>query len=133
MKTFLVLFLVIIISGTLVAQKELLVEKIGTNKKYYFKIGNDIKIKVKPFDTIVRGKIWDIQDKSVSITELKMNDVMIKDIGVVYKKYAFPRKFAIRTAQFSAAIFLIIIALTSTTSSCRINSYLIFFNWTGIR
>jgi len=109
MKYLLTIILTIVFSCNLFAQKKILVEKIGTNRKYYFNIGDDLKLKVKPYDTIIRGELMDISDSKILITGLRMNDVMIKDIGSVYKHYAFPKKFAINTAIFGGAIFTIIV------------------------
>jgi hypothetical protein len=109
MKALLFLLLLIFLSISDYAQKKLLVEKIGTNRKYYFLEGDKLKLKIKPFDTVTRGKLLDIQDAGLTLSGLTEQNVMIKNIGSVYKKYAFPRKFAIYSSLFGGAIFAIIV------------------------
>lgn len=109
MKYFFSILLVIFLSGQLFAQRKLLVEKIGTNKKYYYNVGDALKIKVRPNDTILRGQVWNIQDSLLSLAALKVVDVEIRDIGSVYKQFAFPKKFAFYSVLFGAIIFPIIV------------------------
>jgi hypothetical protein len=87
------------------AQQTLLIEKIGTSTRYPYKVGDMIKLRVKAEDTIIRGKIWDISDSSVSIAGLRPYDVRLSNIKVVYKQFYFPKKLGGYLAIFGAVIF----------------------------
>ena len=110
MKFLFVIIISIAINHHIHAQKNMMIEKIGTHRKFYFKTGDDLKIRIKPVDSIIHGKIWDIRDSALSISKFGIHDVRIKNISVVYKHFSFPRKLAIKTAIFSGAIFCIIAA-----------------------
>ncbi|MCK9220089.1 MAG: hypothetical protein PHF97_10230 [Bacteroidales bacterium] len=109
MKNLVVFFLLIFFSGSMVGQKYLLVEKIGTSRKYYYQKGNTLKLRVSKLDTLLRGRLWHIGDTSISVMELRSFEVSLNDIGSVYKQFSFPRKLGKTFAIGSAAIFSIIV------------------------
>jgi hypothetical protein len=108
MKKVFVIFLLVLAGSSLSAQMKLLVEKIGTNRKYYFIEGDLLKLKMKQNDSIIRGELADIRYNSITLSGLRSPDLMLSDIGSVYKHFAFPKKFAIYSAIFSGVIFTII-------------------------
>jgi hypothetical protein len=103
------ILLAIFSSFHLFAQKKILVEKIGTNRKYYYETGNDLKLKIKPFDSILRGELSDIRDSALTLSGYYIRDLMLKDVASVYKQFAFPKKFAVYSAIFSGFIFSVIV------------------------
>ena len=103
------ILLAIFSSFHLFAQKKILIEKIGTNRKYYYEIGNILKLKIKPSDSILRGELSDIRDSALTLSGFYIRDLMLKDVGSVYKQFAFPKKFAVYSALFSGFIFSIIV------------------------
>lgn len=102
------LFFILFSSG-IQAQKTLMVEKIGTTRKYYYHIGDYLKLRVSFQDTLLKGKLWDIRDSVISVSELRPFDVRLSDIGSVYKRFAFPKKLGIYLGCFSAGLFAIIV------------------------
>ncbi|MCK9424106.1 MAG: hypothetical protein M0Q38_16090 [Bacteroidales bacterium] len=95
--------------GHIYAQKTLMVEKIGTLRKYYYHVGDPMKLKVSKQDTLLRGKLWSLGDSMIYIAELRPFEVHLKDVGSVYKKFAFPRRLGKMLIFGSAGIFGIIV------------------------
>ncbi|MEI7898012.1 MAG: hypothetical protein WCJ26_13320 [bacterium] len=108
MKKYVVLLVLIFLNGLAFGQRTLMVEKIGTSRKYFFHTGDYIKLRVSKQDTLLKGKLWSIHDSLVSVSELRPFDVRLNDIGSVYKQFAYPKKFARIVGIGSAAIFAII-------------------------
>jgi hypothetical protein len=108
MKYLINIVLVFFFTGQLVAQKNLMVEKIGSNRKYFYKTGDVMKLRVKSGDTLLLGNLLDIQDSLITISKFGSNDVNLSNIGSVYKQFAFPKRFAKTSALFGGVIFLII-------------------------
>jgi len=86
------------------AQKTLLVEKIGTSRKYYYHLDNKIKLRTITKDTVIEGRLTMITDSAISVsTALKA--IPLSDIASVYKQYGFPRRFGIKLCYASAMFF----------------------------
>jgi hypothetical protein len=108
MKKILVLLVFYFITGILYAQKTLMVEKIGTSRRYFYHAGDYLKLRVSKEDTLLKGKLWSIRDSMISVAELRPFDVRISDIGSVYKQFAFPEKFGKYMIIGSGVLFAII-------------------------
>jgi len=108
MKNILILLVFCFITGVLCAQRTMLVEKIGSSGRYFYHVGDYLKLRVSKQDTLLKGKLWSIHDSVISVSELRPFDVRINDIGSVYKQFAFPKKFARYMFIGSAGIFAII-------------------------
>lgn len=105
----LVVFVLFFFSPVLIfSQKTLLVEKIGTLRKYTYKIGDPIKLRISAQDTLLKGRLWSLQDSTIMVSELRPFTVDIKEIHSVYKQFVFPKKFGKYMLIGSAAIFSII-------------------------
>lgn len=109
MKGFTGFLFFILLSFSIQAQKTLMVEKIGTSRKYFYHTGDYMKLRVSAQDTLLKGKLWDIRDSLISVSELRPFDVKLKDIGSVYKRFAFPKKLGIYLGCFSAGLFAIMV------------------------
>ena len=109
MKRILILLVLTIATGHVFAQKTLMVEKIGTARKYFYHTGDRLKLRVSKQDTLLVGKLWSIRDSSISVSELRPFDVRLNDIGSVYKRFSFPNRFGKYLAVGSAGIFSIIV------------------------
>ncbi len=109
MKSQVFLIILLIFSFSAIAQKTLLVEKIGKSSKYYYHIGDNIKLKMFSNKNVMKGEITDISDSSITINSIKSDDVSIKEIKYVFKQYAFPRKLGIKLSEFSFVIFLVMV------------------------
>ncbi|MCX6269099.1 MAG: hypothetical protein NTW16_17390 [Bacteroidetes bacterium] len=110
MKKILVLVVFYFVTGFVFAQKTLLIEKIGTSRKYFYHAGDYMKLRVSRQDTLLKGKLWSVHDSVISISELRPFDVRIKDIGSVYKQFSFPKKFGKYMAIGSMVLFTVIAA-----------------------
>lgn len=108
MKKILVLLVFYFITGFVLAQKTLLIENIGTSKKYFYHTGDYLKLRVSKEDTLLKGKLWSIHDSMISVAELRPFDVRLRDIGSVYKQFSFPKKFGRYMGIASVSIFAII-------------------------
>jgi len=71
------------------AQKTLVVEKIGTSTRYAFHLGDDVKIRTKKQNVIVKSYLWNLTDSSMTIGP--HTTIPISDISAVYKNYHFPK------------------------------------------
>ena len=91
------------------AQKTLMLEKIGTTRKFYYHVGDYMKLRVSDQDTLLKGKLWDIGDTVISVSELRPFDVKLRDIGSIYKRYYFPRKLSAYLAAFGVGIFAVMV------------------------
>jgi len=108
MKKILVLLVFYFVTGFGLAQKTLLVEKIGTSKKYFYHTGDYLKLRVSKQDTLLKGKLWSIRDSTISVAELRPFDVRLGDIGAVYKQFSFPKKYGRIMGIAGVSIFAII-------------------------
>ena len=108
MKKILVLLVFVFATGLVQAQKTLLVEKLGTSHRYFYHNGDYLKLRVSKLDTLLKGKLWSVNDSSISVEELRPFDVRLSDIGSVYKQFAFPKKFGRIVGIGSIGIFAII-------------------------
>ncbi len=109
MKRFLPVLLFCLAAAACFSQKTLLIEKIGTPRKYFYHTGDYIKLRVSKQDTLLAGKLWSVADSVISVDALRPFDVQIRDIGSVYKRFYFPRKFGRYMVTGSAVIFSIIV------------------------
>ncbi len=71
------------------AQKTLVLEKIGTSTRYAFHLGDDVKIRTKKQNVIVKSYLWNLTDSSVTIGP--HTTIPLSDISAVYKNYHFPK------------------------------------------
>ena len=98
-----------ILAGTGFSQKTLMIEKIGTSKKYFYHTGDYLKLRVSKQDTLLVGKLWCLADSVISVEELRPFDVRLNEIGSVYKRFYFPKKIGKYLLYGSAGIFTIIV------------------------
>lgn len=110
MKTILILLVLSLAAMMVLGQKTMMVEKIGTSKKYFYHAGDYIKLRVSAEDTLLRGKLWSIGDSMIAVDELRPFDVKLTDIGSVYKSFSFPKKFG-KYMMIGSAVFFGIITI----------------------
>jgi hypothetical protein len=70
--------------------KTLLLWKLGTNKKYAYKVEDKIKL-VTVNRELMYNFIWEISDTMISLEQKK--PLAVKDIILVYPQFYFPKKF----------------------------------------
>lgn len=90
-----------------VAQETLLVEKIGTSCKYYYHLGDKIKLRTNARDSLIRGKLTVINDSIISVSP-ELYPIPVHDIGSVYKQYGFPRRLGIKLGEAGIVFFVVI-------------------------
>ncbi len=106
-KLILILFL-FSIPAALFSQKTMMIEKLGTSRKYFYHTGDYVKLRVSKQDTLLKGKLWFIKDSLISVAELRPFDVHLGDIGSVYKQFGFPKRFGAYLGAFGVGIFAVI-------------------------
>jgi hypothetical protein len=89
------------------AQKTLLVEKIGTSRKYYYHLDDKIKLRTKSKNLLIKGNLTTINDSTIFVsTGLKA--IPVHDIGSVYKQYGFPRRLGIKLGEAGIVFFIVL-------------------------
>ncbi|MEI7499110.1 MAG: hypothetical protein WCK84_01575 [Bacteroidota bacterium] len=107
MKKLLPLIVLFFITGHVFSQKTLVVEKIGTSRRFFYHTGDYVKLRVSRLDTLLKGKIWFIKDSLISVEELRPFEVHLGDIRSVYKQFGFPKRFGAYLGAFGVGIFAI--------------------------
>jgi len=92
MKKLILVCLVIVQCTAGFGQKTLLLEKMGTLKRYFFDLGDVIKIRTKSQNHTLKNYLWNIDDSTITIGP--RNKVNLSDISAVYKNYHFPSLIA---------------------------------------
>jgi hypothetical protein len=102
MKRVLWIIAFLLISGTAVCQKTLVVERIGTGRKYGFNTGDFLKLRTKSKHDLLRSFIWDLTDSTITIGQ--SHTVRLDDVAVVYKEFGFPKRLG-RNLLFAGGLF----------------------------
>jgi hypothetical protein len=87
----LILILILLTSSVIIlpAQKMIVLEKIGTQTRYGFRLGDYMKIQTREKKQIVKSYLWALTDSSITIGP--RTTIAVSDIGAVYKNFHFPR------------------------------------------
>ena len=88
MKKFLWVVILLCLTGAASGQKTLVVEKIGTGRKFGYNPGDFMKVKTRDPRQLLRSYMTDLTDSTVSIGTY--HTVRLDNIKVVYKRYGFP-------------------------------------------
>lgn len=94
MKVLMFIFLFSISAINSAGQKTLLMEKIGTSRKFYYKVNDDIKLKTEPKGLKYKGQITSIFDSSVCVGNYigREDKIFLSDICFIYRVAYFPRR-----------------------------------------
>jgi hypothetical protein len=87
-KTLLPLIFLAFFSGAF-AQNTLVLEKIGTTRKYAFHLGDNLKIQTIKKNLVLKSYLWNLTDTSLTIGQHTI--VPLSDVGAVYKNHHFPK------------------------------------------
>jgi hypothetical protein len=123
MKSLVCFLLLVIFSLNSSAQKTLLVEKIGKSAKYYYHVGDKIKIQTLSNKTIINGVLSEIRDSSIIISSISSDFIRINEIVCVYKKFPRTQKLGIRLSEFGGIIFLVMAINNLITDSQVFTQY----------
>jgi uncharacterized protein with WD repeat len=88
MRKLILVLVIFVVSSGASAQETLVLEKIGTLTRYSFHLGDDIKIRTKNQNRMVRSYMWNLTDSSVTIGS--RTTIQLSDISAVYIHYYFP-------------------------------------------
>lgn len=102
------LLLFIILPVPVLAQKTLLVEKIGSSKRFFYHNEDLLKLRTIKPDTTFRGHIWDIRENAITIQTYFPLDVQLDNIGYVYRQHKVTKKIGKFLCIGSAVIFGVI-------------------------
>ncbi|MCX6282231.1 MAG: hypothetical protein NTU51_09750 [Bacteroidetes bacterium] len=93
--------LFVFLSTEVVSQNTLLLEKVGTKRKFFFRVENKFQLRTTRPDTFLIGHLWDIGEKNLTLQTYIPLTVPYENIKFVYKSYKFPRKFGIYCMIFA--------------------------------
>ncbi|MCX6287319.1 MAG: hypothetical protein NTY96_09400 [Bacteroidetes bacterium] len=93
--------LIFLFSVEALPQKTLLLEKVGTKRKFFFRTEDKFILRTNKPDTFLVGRLWDIGEKSITLQTYIPVTVQYENIKFVYKRYLFPRKFGIYCTIFA--------------------------------
>jgi len=87
----LILVLIFLTTSAIIlpAQKMIVLEKIGTQRRYGFHLGDNIKIQTLSKHQIVKSYLWALTDSTLTIGPRTTIDA--SDVGAVYKDFHFPK------------------------------------------
>jgi hypothetical protein len=108
MKLQVCFLLFFLFSVSLFGQKTLLVEKIGKSAKYYYHVGDKIKVKTLENKTVYKGVLTGIMDSSLTISSISSNLISVSDIAYVYRQFLGVRRMGFYFMGFGGIIFLVI-------------------------
>ena len=97
--------LVILCCQDCFSQKTLLLEKIGTKRKFFFRVEDRFMLRSIRPDTFIKGRLWDISEKNITVQTYIPNTVQLDNIRFVYKDYKFPKKFGVYCCVFAGITF----------------------------
>jgi len=100
--------LVSLLSADCISQNTLMLEKLGTRRKFFFHAEDKFMLKTIKPDTFLNGHIWDIGDKQMVLQTYIPITIPYENIKYVYKDYKFPMKFGIYCCIFSGVTFCVI-------------------------
>lgn len=110
MVRLLCLVVMMFLASVTFAQKTILVEKVGTSRRFFLHEGDFLKIKAVNPDTTIEGTIFSIGDSTVAISGWKTMIFPVRNIKSVYKTFHFPAKIS-RVAGIGGIVFFGVITL----------------------
>jgi len=100
-----------------VGQKTLLVEKIGSSRKFYYHLENQIKLKTTD-NRMVLGRITMIADSSITVSSERYA-IPVKSIASVYQQFGFPHRFGKRLC-IAGGVFLAIVTVNNLMNNQQV-------------
>lgn len=107
MKYSVIALILLFLFTSSVAQKTLLLEKIGTSRKYYYHLDDKIMLKTSKLPFRMKGRLSSIDDSIISIYS-GVYSIKVHDIAILYRDYGFPRRLAVGLGEAGVVYFLII-------------------------
>ncbi len=95
-------------SLALMAQKTLMVERIGTSRRHFFHPDDPVKWRVSKADTVLTGRLGVLRSDEVVVEGIRAWRVRSDSIRSVTVKFAFPRKAGPTLCTAGLGIFTII-------------------------
>ncbi|MEI6889657.1 MAG: hypothetical protein ACOYM0_07740 [Bacteroidales bacterium] len=86
-------------------QKTLLLEKVGTRRKFFFHDEDKFMLRTVKPDTFVSSRLWDFNEKNLSLHTYIPFTVEYDNIRFVYKDYKFVKKMGFYCIIFSGVTF----------------------------
>ncbi len=96
---------IFLFSAEVLPQKTLLLEKVGTRRKFFFKVEDKFQVRTIKPDTFLIGHLWDIGEKNLTLQTYIPLTIPYENIKFVYKSYKFPRKVGIYCMIFAGVTF----------------------------
>jgi len=95
------LFIVILMVGAYsgLAQKTLMLEKVGTSRHLFFHTGDHMEIRLRSNDTLLKGTLFSLTDTSLVIMGQRPYPAPLSDVDRVYRTCRHVRKIGVRLAE----------------------------------
>jgi len=101
-------FFLFLLTADIFAQKTLLLEKVGTSRKFFFHDEDKFMLRTVNPDTFISSRLWDFNEKSLSLHTYIPFTVQYDNIRFVYKDYKFVKKMGFYCIIFSGVTFTVI-------------------------
>ena len=99
------------------SQKTLLLEKIGSSRKFFYHLEDRIKLKIDG-NHMAEGRITMIADSSIGLSSERYA-IPVKDIASVYQQFGFARRFGKRLC-IAGGVFLAIVTVNNLLNNQQV-------------
>jgi len=100
--------LLVLISSHCMSQRILMLEKVGSKRKFFFHSEDKFMLRTIKPDTFLIGHLWDISDNSITLQTYIPITVKLDNIRFVYINHKFAKKFGMYCVIFSGVTFSVI-------------------------
>jgi hypothetical protein len=100
--------LFLLISADGLSQNTLLLEKLGSKRKFWYVTGDPIRLRACTPDTLLAARIWEIKPDKITLETWVPLTIRLDQIKYVYVDHLFARKFGIYCCIFSGVTFGVI-------------------------
>ncbi len=108
MKSIVFLSVIMFFCTDVLPQKTLLLEKMGSKRKFFFHEEDKFMLRTSKPDTFLIGRLWDISEKNITLQTYIPITIKYDNIRFVYKDYRFAKKVGFYCLIFSGVTFTVI-------------------------
>jgi hypothetical protein len=117
MRKLILLLVFLTVFSAVSGQKTLVVEKIGTSTRYAFHLGDDMKIRTKKPDGIVKSYLGFLTDSSLTMGPRTI--IPVSDVSAVYKHFHF-QTFMTRAFFYAGAGYILLDSFNNLINNERV-------------
>lgn len=97
-----------LISSECISQKTLMLEKIGSKRKFFFHSNDKFMLRLNKPDTFISGRLWDVNEKNITVQTYPPVTIQLENIRYVYIDHKFAKRFGVYCVAFSGVTFGVI-------------------------